>query len=135
MKRALHSLLCLVTLLHLCGGHLVVAQVIAWGKMLKDYSAEKGWFAGVKETFDGDHPCAMCCQVRQMQQQDERTNSDQAPMQKADKVCKWITLGVAVRIPATALCPGISGAMPHDVAEISAQWQQQPPVPPPRIVA
>lgn len=46
--------------LHLCGGHYGAMQALTWAKMRIDYSAEKGLIAGVKDTFDDQHPCELC---------------------------------------------------------------------------
>ncbi len=43
------------------GLHTVVIQSAAWAGMLVSYSLEKGSVAqAVSETFDGEHPCALC---------------------------------------------------------------------------
>ncbi len=49
--------------LHLAAGPDGVVQVMAWGKMVVTYSAEKGIATGIRETFDGAHPCDMCLAI------------------------------------------------------------------------
>jgi hypothetical protein len=53
-------------------------QGIAWMKMAVAYSAEDGIVQGVKKTFDGDHPCRLCCAIEQARQ--EQDQSPQAPL-------------------------------------------------------
>jgi len=61
--RIFRLILVLTGCLHLCGGHYGVMQMFAWGKMIVEYSAEKGLVEGVKDTFDGDHPCNICSSI------------------------------------------------------------------------
>lgn len=37
-----------------------VVQVVAWGKMFRDYSTYLSWDEAVVRTFDGSAPCAIC---------------------------------------------------------------------------
>lgn len=73
--RLVRFMLVCVALLHLSGGHWGVMQAIAWARMLVDYSAQRGLLDGVRTTFDGRHPCAMCRAIStatQEQSQDEQ---------------------------------------------------------------
>lgn len=45
---------------HLIGGPLVILQLVAWAGMLVSYSMEDGLAEGVKDTFSGERPCALC---------------------------------------------------------------------------
>jgi hypothetical protein len=58
--RFLRIILVIAGCIHLSGGHHGVLQAIAWGKMIVDYSSEKGLKDGIRETFDGKHPCDLC---------------------------------------------------------------------------
>ena len=69
--RVFRIILVLAGCLHLCGGHYGVLQVLAWGGMIVDYSAKEGLAEGVKQTFDGDHPCELCRSIAKAKQ-DER---------------------------------------------------------------
>ena len=64
--------------LHLCGGDYSVVQVIAWGQMLVDYTAEQGLVRGTISTFDGDHPCDLCNSIKAAKKQNPSGN-DQVP--------------------------------------------------------
>ena len=56
--------------LYLCIGQYGFMQAIAWGGMLIDYSSKKGLVDGVKDTFDGGHPCKLCCAIQKTKQQE-----------------------------------------------------------------
>lgn len=77
----LRFILVLTGCLHLCGGHYGVMQMFAWGKMIVDYSAEKGLVTGVSETFDGEHPCDLCESIAKAKKDD---NKRPQPPVKAD---------------------------------------------------
>jgi hypothetical protein len=53
--------------------------MFAWGKMIVDYSAEKGLVEGVKDTFDGQHPCDLCHSIAKAEK--EESESREAPFQ------------------------------------------------------
>jgi hypothetical protein len=64
------------------GLHTVVIQSAAWAGMLVSYSMQSGSVAqAVSETFDGEHPCALC-KLAQQEAEKESTSGQQAP--KAD---------------------------------------------------
>jgi hypothetical protein len=52
-----------VALLFLCGAQWFVLQSVAWTSMLITSSQHTSLLEAVKETFDGGHPCALCCKV------------------------------------------------------------------------
>lgn len=79
--RFVRIILVLTGCLHLCGGQYGVMQMFAWGKMLVDYSSEKGLVAGLSETFDGQHPCELCKSIATAKK--ENLNSPQ-PLSKND---------------------------------------------------
>lgn len=51
--------------------------MFAWGKMIVDYSAENGLVEGVKQTFDGEHPCELCNSIATAKKDD--SNSQELP--------------------------------------------------------
>ena len=133
MKRLLQILLCLVTALELCGGHLGVAQMVAWTKMIRDYSAEKGLFTGVKETFDAEHPCAMCSKIARAKQQEEQKNP--FPLEKMEKISKWVTVLMDAGVPEAAWSHANFSAEFVEPARQAPQRSTEPPLPPPRLLA
>lgn len=50
--------------------HLPVLQVVAWAGMLVNYSRDNGLAEAAEMTFDGDHPCPMCCAIEKAQTED-----------------------------------------------------------------
>ena len=70
MFRKLASTLAFVAVFQIMGGHWIVLQSVAWGKMLFDYSQNVGLAKGIEKTFDGNHPCKMCQQVQKGSQKE-----------------------------------------------------------------
>ena len=50
--------------------HLAALQVPAWAGMLVNYSRDNGLAEAAEMTFDGDHPCPMCCAIEKAQTED-----------------------------------------------------------------
>lgn len=73
MFRRVASWLAFTAIFQIMGGHWVVLQSVAWGKMLVNYSQEAGLIRGAEKTFSGEYPCSMCHQVRKEVQKE---NSD-----------------------------------------------------------
>lgn len=72
--RSLRLILALIGCLHLCGGHYGVMQMFAWGKMIVEYSTEKGLVDGLADTFDGEHPCEMCTSIAKAKKDQSESN-------------------------------------------------------------
>jgi len=70
--RYLRIFLAILGCLHLTGGGEGLWQGVAWSRMLMDYTREHGLSEGVKETFDGEHPCEMCRALQTYQQRKEK---------------------------------------------------------------
>ena len=47
--------------------HLPLMQVVAWSGMLVSYSRANTVTEAVEMTFDGDHPCPMCKNIKKAQ--------------------------------------------------------------------
>lgn len=133
MKRSLQLLLCLVTALQLCGGHLGVAQLVAWSQMLRDYTAEKGLARGLKETFDGAHPCPMCSEIAKVRQQEDRKTP--LPLEKIEGFAKWLTLSAEPGIPVAGWKDCEPALRHRESADHARSRRARPPVPPPRHLA
>jgi len=133
LKRVFQLLLCLLTALHLCGGPLGVAQLVAWGQMIRDYSQNKGLVEAVKDTFDGDHPCALCCKISKEKQNEQKQNP--LPLEKSEKLSKWLGLLPTMELPApvwTSICGEHVFTAP--LSHLS-QCGISPATPPPRSLA
>jgi hypothetical protein len=133
VKRTLQTLLCVLTALHLCGGHLGVFQFFAWAEMLRDYTQKSGLLQGVKETFDGEHPCAMCCKIDQARKDESKQNP--LPLEKIEKLSKWLGLLPEVELPRIVWT---SLSSEHDFAAPAVSLGRltaDPATPPPRAIA
>ena len=71
--RKFSSTLAFLAVFQIMGGHWIVLQTYAWGKMAIEYSKTAGFFKGVEKTFDGEHPCDMC---KHLQKETQKDNSD-----------------------------------------------------------
>lgn len=94
VPRLLFQILCAIAALSLSGVHYGVAQVWAWSTMLAERSADGDFGSALESTFDGDHPCALCLQVRNQTQKD-----DEQPLQKALKEFKPLVGGLCEAPP------------------------------------
>jgi hypothetical protein len=73
LKRIFHQLLAWFCCLYLCGGQYALAQVTAWVGMAIQYSQADGVAVGLRKTFDGEHPCALCRAIKACQAADADT--------------------------------------------------------------
>lgn len=108
--------------------HWAALQVVAWGGMLISYSARSGIETGIRETFDGDHPCPMCTAIKTAK---EREN----PSQHLDALTSLTRL-IAIAPPVTRIEPP-ARALAHNLAgppPAITLFPERPPVPPPRLL-
>jgi hypothetical protein len=71
LKRIAHMLLVGAMCVSL-GGHLVLVQTLAWGRMLMDHSRSGSLSEAASMTFDGEHPCHLCKVVKQTREKEKR---------------------------------------------------------------
>ncbi len=134
MKRVFRDLLFVLTALHLCGGHLGMMQIVAWAQMLGDYTEAKGLVAGVKETFDGEHPCAMCRKIAETKQDERKQNP--LPVDQTEKFSKWLSLHPTTELPALRwVDTGVRGSLTPLDEFVTGHDRTAPPTPPPRLAA
>jgi len=105
------------------GGHWAVLQMVAWGRMMVEYSQRSEIAVAVAKTFDGRHPCSMCVAI-QKSRQSEKKQEMQITAKKMEIFCQAAQLFVF----AEADC-GPRG-MEDSVA--SPRFEQ-PSAPPPRF--
>lgn len=110
------------------GGHWVVLQSIAWSRMLVDYSSARGLKQGVVMTFDGDHPCPMCCAIKEARQAANPTHDAIAPAPPLPRLDALLP----VHQPLQRRTAGIQSRT-HLSCLFSTQYSGEPPVPPPRL--
>jgi hypothetical protein len=69
--------ICLILMMQ---GPAVVVQEIAWMKMLVTYTQQRGLKRGVIETFDGKHPCKLCCKAAEIRKNETPQNPADKPI-------------------------------------------------------
>lgn len=119
-----HALL-IVALVAALGGHWAVLQTVAWTNMLAANLRTDSLEIAVAKTFDGSHPCGLCKEI--------------SAGKTAEKKTEFPSL--AKKLEFVSVCPVFIFSSPTDfylVPEIEAlacPLGQQPPVPPPRLLA
>jgi len=133
LKKFLQSLIYIVTALHLAGGHWGLLQVVAWAEMLRSYTQEKGIVQGMKETFDGEHPCPMCCRLAEAREKEEK-QAPAPPLKDSEKLIKWFSTCPETGVLAQRWSHGCEKADFAPPSQSGAQWSVRPPSPPPRSI-
>lgn len=116
-------------------GPAMLTQELAWARMLVEYSAERGVVRGVVETFDGEHPCAMCHQAQQMRVAQRRP--DQPEDLPREALLRWSMEWSKLLPPCHRLLREPDGV---DLQLSALSWVRllsgrdaaAPPLPPPR---
>ena len=115
-------------LLAMANAHWAMFQVIAWGNMLVTYSSRSGIETGIRETFDGQHPCSMCKAIQR-----DKASADGG--QEIARTSGSVDLR-AVTVGAAALwwtLPAVQG-FPEMDATATSRLRDPPRVPPPQPV-
>lgn len=121
---------CFLALFLTLGAHWYVLQSFAWARMLAAYSRSAPLSEAIQKTFDGAHPCALCLQIRDGRQQQERE----------EEKLPWAKTGRAADLffehrPATApRAPSAAVAAVPFVPQGRSDFVASPPKPPPRVV-
>jgi hypothetical protein len=129
LKSFFHRLILLVTVVHLTGGQWGMLQMVAWGRMIVEYSAERGLAQGIEDTFDGEHGCSMCKKIWEEHNKQKR---DQQNLTQLEKLVKVFPATEAVALSKRWSSPEqshLAYALPQ---QMSAQWSSGPEAPPPR---
>lgn len=116
-------------LFSIAGGHWAVLQTVAWAGMLHDYAQRTGSVAvAVEQTFDGQHPCALCRDIAAAKAR-EHTQNPTAPKAKDDTKVKALVADSLVN-PMILVVTEIR--FPRAVPDFGPSRTEQPPTPPPR---
>jgi len=67
------NLLLIVALLAATGGHWALLQSIAWTSMLADHLQSESFSESMAQTFDGQHPCKLCCAIAAAKKSEKKT--------------------------------------------------------------
>ena len=125
-----------IALVTLMQGPALVTQEIAWAGMLVRYTQERGLVRGVAETFDGDHPCAMCLKAEKLR---EEERGDQEPLERRSGKVKngfsWSEMApqcgyLLPRVRVLRVAPAW-GTM---VVELRGRGRELPSLPPPECI-
>ncbi len=128
--RTVGSAACLCAVLATLGGHWMALQSVAWVRMIGQYAHEGSLASALCKTFDGRHPCALCHVVQQGREQEQRAKKDLpglSPDRALDILCQ--APRTAVPLPPT----DATQAVPF-VPRVHTDFDEQPPVPPPRLL-
>lgn len=64
----------------------VVIQGVAWTTMLISFSQNGTLIEAVEKTFDGDHPCPLCCAVKEGKAKENQQEQEETLVKKMDAV-------------------------------------------------
>lgn len=130
--RKLICLTLIVAFFFSIGGHLLVLQSVAWGKMLASHigqEKESVVFA-LRKTFDGKHPCDLCRHIEKhrssAEQTEQNTQNDSKRYETQLKNPLWSQTSSSLFV--------FSHPTKLTIAAPASDlfFQQQPPTPPPR---
>ena len=108
------------------GAQWAVLQSVAWVGMAVSYSFKEGSIkTGLSKTFDGEHPCPLCCAVR------KGTDSEKKdPKSKDSKKLKQDLFASEARAVVIATPGGVR--LPQAANEVALTRMIAPALPPPR---
>ena len=113
------------------GGHWAALQTVAWVRMSIDYTVATGSVRqGLAQTFDGEHPCELCRQIK-VGVEKERREEGQKPgkEQEAGKVKFAAVLPVNPRVSFSSATTEVAGFSSLPIGRPC----DAPPTPPPRV--
>ncbi len=117
---------CLLIFFSSIGGHWLVLQSFAWGKMLYDYSRQAPIAEAVVKTFGGKNPCNLCHQIREGQGQEEKAKKDPKTLQerKLERFC-------LTNLPGIPVLDSNPAREPFTKLPSWSDWDSEPPTRPP----
>jgi hypothetical protein len=115
--------------IYLAGGHWAVLQTAAWAGMLADYGRSYGVEKAVAMTFDGDHPCKLCCKIEAAKKRESTPDLPGRNLGKAAKKNPVVPAGKSA-----ALRELHFSLTSHQAVHLTGNTRREaPPQPPPRI--
>ncbi|MBC7980516.1 MAG: hypothetical protein H7Y36_08140 [Armatimonadetes bacterium] len=132
MKKKFQILFVLIACLHLLGGPYALIQICAWGTMLASYSQESGILQGARETFSGERPCKLCCNIAAAKVSDFKSETPQLPEKiRSLKLLQEMLAGeiLLLAMPEGMLIPDPGFC---DISTWREDFIPLPPTPPPR---
>lgn len=98
--------------------------MVAWTGMFLGHASEESWSGALVQTFDGQHPCALCLAIEEGRAA-EKAAEETMPVRKLE----WVTAGGAL-VPLTLLAPATARYLFRSPVTLGSE---PPPVPPPRM--
>ena len=120
--RQASRVLLVLTLCLAVGGHWLALQSVAWATMLIENSSREPFAVALAQTFDGQHPCALCKGVNAAQQS-QKKNSAQSVSTKLDLVQSEQVVSIK---------PDCTDFFFNFLSVAALPRVASPPVPPPR---
>jgi hypothetical protein len=130
--RAWRLLLTLALALVVSGGHAGLLQVTAWTAMLRSHLASEGVGAALSDTFDGKHPCALCCAAAALGEHQDPAAPAPSRADGAPQLPQALPMERLEIDAPTCVARTIPARLP---AELAVGMRPAPPVPPPRSMA
>ncbi len=122
----LSQILVVAALVVSIGLHWAVLQSAAWVGMAVAYSIEKGSVTeGLSDTFDGEHPCLLCCAVKKGTESEKKD-----PKSKESKRLKQDLFASEARVVVIEAPKKVR--LPQAANEVALARMAAPTVPPPR---
>lgn len=127
MFRQLARFLLVAALMLSIGLHWAVLQSAAWAGMIVSYSVREGSLVtGLSQTFDAEHPCALCGAVAFGMKQEKKDPQQQQETQK-----KLLLAIVILERPFIAVPPSQNSKV-EMMKMFAPERDLRPPFPPPR---
>jgi len=119
---------CSLAVVLMLGGPGSVLQVVAWARMVVVYSQQGSFASALVKTFDGLHPCSLCFEIRQGQQEAQHKDH-QNPQETSEKMTELFCDAQRIALP---LAPTVVVATPLPPSDSYSHFLDSPPTPPPR---
>ena len=119
----------LLAVIMLSGGQWFVPQTIAWARMMVVYSRQDSLSIALNKTFDGQHPCALCHQIRQGQQE-EQHQGHQPARERPENMPELFFIAGGVTAPPAPVSQ-VTTLIP--LPDVYSDFIESPPTPPPRF--
>ena len=110
-------------------GHWALLQTTAWVRMLVVYAQQDSLLTALTKTFDARHPCALCLQIRQAQQE-ERQKGSPLPQEKPETMPELFYDAHGITVP---VAPIAAVELPALLLDGYSSVLESPPTPPPRV--
>jgi hypothetical protein len=125
--RRFGALLSVIAAWGMMGGHWVLPQAYAWGKMLVEYRRGTTIYKAAVDTFSGRRPCKMCRQI-QTKQSERATSPVTLELLRAETAILPIASRSVARV--AELVVTVPAVVPNLLFE---SFRAAPPTPPPRL--